>query len=129
MKGLGTHLLVELYDCDRGIVNDVAAVEAIMLRAAEVAKATIVGHSFHKFAPHGVSGVVVIGESHLAIHTWPEYGYCAFDLFTCGEALDKDAAIRVVREGVKAERQLVVEMKRGMLDLPDEQVRHKPGEE
>jgi S-adenosylmethionine decarboxylase len=121
MKKLGTQLIVELYACDREIASDVAAVERIMLRSAEAAGATVVGHSFHRFSPHGVSGVVVIQESHLAIHTWPEYGYCAVDIFTCGELTDNGAALAVIKQGLQAGRHTAVEMKRGFLDLPGEQ--------
>lgn len=80
----GSHLLIEYHGCSAGILNDVARIESLMLRAAQAAGATVVASTFHRFAPHGVSGVVVVKESHLSIHTWPEHGYAAVDIYTCG---------------------------------------------
>lgn len=126
MKPLGRHLIMELYDCDCGLLDDVEQVEAIMLRAVEAAHATVVSHACHHFSPHGVSAIVAIGESHLSIHTWPEYGYCAADIFTCGDDTDNDAAFQLLRDAFRARRHVAFEVKRGLLDLPDDQVRHKP---
>lgn len=89
---LGTHALIDLEGCDRERIDDVAFVEAAMREAALKAGATIVAQVFHRFAPQGVSGVVVIAESHLAVHTWPEFGAVAVDLFTCGTGLRADLA-------------------------------------
>ncbi len=126
MKALAKHFIAELYDCDREILNDVSAVEQALLKGADAAKATIVGHSFHHFSPHGVSGVVIIAESHISIHTWPEYGYAAVDIFTCGDLTDNDTAISMIRKELCAGRVMAMEMKRGFPDLPDELIRHKP---
>ena len=92
MKALGQQTSVEYYKCNPEILNDVAAIKRAMRDAARIAGATIVQEAFHLFNPHGVSGVVVIAESHLAIHTWPEYGYAAVDLFTCGDDVDSELA-------------------------------------
>jgi S-adenosylmethionine decarboxylase len=116
--------LLELYDCDSEILNDHQHVEQIMRDAAAAAKATIVKSVFHRFNPHGVSGVVVIAESHLAIHTWPEYGYAAVDLFTCGEDIDPWIAHQHVAEQLKAKRKTSLEIKRGLLNVP--MLKHKP---
>jgi S-adenosylmethionine decarboxylase len=124
LKALGRHILLELYDCDNKILNDHAKVEQIMLGAAQAAKATIVKSIFHHFNPYGVSGVVVIAESHLAIHTWPEYGYAAVDLFTCGEEIDPWIAHHYVAEKLKAKKKTSLEMKRGLLNVP--MLKHKP---
>lgn len=126
MKELGKHLIVELYECDREIINDLRAVEKIMIEAAVSAKATVVEHRFHKFAPHGISGVLIIAESHFAIHTWPEFGYCAVDIFTCGNLTDNSAALETLKKGFISNHYSAIEMKRGLLNLPDEQIRHKP---
>ena len=87
LQALGTHLLVELKDCNPDILNDIKEVQDALVMAARKAKATIVETSFHEFSPFGISGMVVIAESHLSIHTWPEYGYAAVDIFTCGDLL------------------------------------------
>ncbi len=78
----------EVYGCRFEVLNDVHMVEDIMVNAALEAGAEVREFVFHKFSPQGVSGVVVISESHLAIHTWPELGYAAVDVFTCGETVN-----------------------------------------
>jgi len=125
MKGLGNHLLIELYDCNIDTINDAGKVEQILTEAVKVSGASIIKPLFHKFNPHGVSGVVVIAESHFSIHTWPEYGYCALDIFTCGDDIDSQKALKFLREKLEAKSISVVETKRGILDLPVEKIRHK----
>jgi S-adenosylmethionine decarboxylase proenzyme len=87
-KALGKHILAEYNECDLDIINDVKSVERVMILAAQKAGATVISSSFHRFEPYGVSGVVIISESHLAIHTWPEFSYASVDIFTCGESMD-----------------------------------------
>lgn len=115
MRALGQQLLVELYNCDPDVLNDVNAIENHMEQAAEAAGATIVEKTFHHFSPHGVSGVVVIAESHLAIHTWPEYGYAAVDLFTCGSTILPEPCFEYLKAALKSTNYSVTEMKRGIL--------------
>jgi len=122
LRALGRHLLVELYGCDPEVLNDKERVEKIMTEAAKRCGATIVQSVFHLFNPHGVSGVVVIAESHLAIHTWPEYGYAAVDVFTCGTRVDPWKAHEYIKEQLKAERYSTLEMTRGELPEKGEQV-------
>ena len=85
-------MLLELYDCDPEAINNLEVVKASMVEAAKRAQATIVDVVFHEFSPVGISGVVVIAESHLAIHTWPEHRYAAVDVFSCGEVLQPELA-------------------------------------
>lgn len=82
---LGKQIILELYECDAQLLSNPELVEKEMRRAAEAMGATIVTSAFHHFSPLGVSGVVVIQESHLTVHTWPEYAYAAVDIFTCGD--------------------------------------------
>ena len=89
-KFLGRHLLLELYECDPELLAQTAPVEQILKDAAVAAGATIVQSTFHQFNPYGVSGVVVIAESHITIHTWPEHGYAAVDVFTCDFQMQMD---------------------------------------
>ncbi len=84
METLGRHLIAEFYDCDRSLLDDQKKIRKIMLEAAVHVGATPVGECFHKFAPQGVSGSVIIAESHLSIHTWPQNGYVSVDVYTCG---------------------------------------------
>jgi S-adenosylmethionine decarboxylase len=124
MKALGNHIIAEFYNCDKQIMNDSPFIEKAMNEAAILSGATVVGSHFHTFNPHGVSGVVVIAESHLTIHTWPEYGYAAVDIFTCGETIDSVAAFMHLKEQFKAASTSTVEMKRGQLhDIVD--LKHK----
>lgn len=113
---LGNHILVEFMNCDPHIMNDVATIERDMVDAARKAGATVINSTFHHFSPYGVSGVVVIQESHLAIHTWPEYGYAAVDLFTCGE-MDAWISFDYLKDCFKSKSYSALEMKRGSVNL------------
>lgn len=113
---LGNHILVEFMNCDPHIMNDVTGIERDMVGAAQKARATVINSTFHHFSPYGVSGVVVIQESHLAIHTWPEYGYAAVDLFTCGE-MNAWISFDHLKECFKAKSYSAIEIKRGSVNL------------
>lgn len=82
----GTHVLLDLWGVDAELLDDLDGIERRLVDAAEGAGATVVERRFHRFSPHGVSGVVVLAESHVAIHSWPERGFAALDVFTCGDA-------------------------------------------
>lgn len=115
MNALGTHLLVELKECDSDLLDNLQFIETAMVNAADEAGATIVGRSFHKFSPLGVTGIVAIAESHLCIHTWPEYRYAAVDIFTCGKSFrPHQASDSIVRE-LRSAMPSVTEVKRGLL--------------
>ena len=117
MKALGRHILVDLYECAPDLLNNVDHIARSMKTAAQAAGATIVDSTFHRFSPHGVSGVLAIKESHLAIHTWPEHGFAAVDLFTCGEGIDPWRAYEVLKEVLGAAHATAVEMHRGQPDM------------
>ncbi|HXG04893.1 MAG: adenosylmethionine decarboxylase [Candidatus Rokubacteria bacterium] len=118
MNALGRHLLLELFDCDPDAINSLETVKAALIEAAKRAQATIVDVVFHEFNPFGISGVVVIAESHLSIHTWPEYRYAAVDVFSCGDVLQPETAVTYLVEQFGAERASVVEMQRGVFVNP-----------
>jgi S-adenosylmethionine decarboxylase len=124
LKALGRQLMAEFYDCDSVLLNDKDFLRKAMAEAAEKSGATVVADVFHEFNPHGISGVVVIAESHLAIHTWPEFGFAAVDLFTCGDDISPDEAMKHLQSELKASRLSIIEIKRGVLDRSD--LRHKP---
>lgn len=115
MKALGQHLILELYGCSAAALSSVPRVQEAMLKAARAADATIIDSIFHHFKPHGVSGVVVIAESHFAVHTWPEHGYAAVDLFTCGAGTRPWEAFKTVKRLFKAAHFSVMNMERGLL--------------
>ncbi len=125
MHALGTHLLVELRGCNSKLLNDLKKVEDILVAAAKEAHATVIESRFHKFSPFGISGVVVIAESHLTIHTWPEYGYAAVDVFTCGEVLKPEVAANYMIDKFQSRSPSIVEVKRGLLSR-EGRLPHKP---
>jgi S-adenosylmethionine decarboxylase len=115
LNALGRHILVELYDCDKEALNDLDFIREVMLKAAIDCGAVVLGESFHRFSPQGVSGVVVIAESHISIHTWPEYGYAAADVFTCGTSVNPEIAAGVLIERLGSKNHTLTEIKRGVL--------------
>ena len=120
LNALGRHLLLELFDCDFDAISNLEAVRSNLVEAAKRARATIVDVVFHKFNPFGISGVVVIAESHLSIHTWPEHRYAAVDIFSCGDVLEPEVAANYLVDQFGAERTAVVEVQRGLfLNAPD----------
>ena len=116
MNALGKHLLLELKDCDKEILNDLDFLKSALLTAATEAGAMVLGESFHRFNPQGVSGVVVIAESHLFIHTWPEYGYAAADIFTCCNSVQPGKAAEVLIEKLGSKNHSTTDIPRGILD-------------
>jgi S-adenosylmethionine decarboxylase proenzyme len=115
LNALGRHLLVELHDCNKEALNDLDLLRKVMLEAATECGAVVLGDSFHRFSPQGVSGVVIIAESHLSIHTWPEYGYAAVDVFTCGTSVQPEIAAEVLVEKLGSRNHSLVEIPRGVL--------------
>jgi len=122
---LGRHILAEFFECDPNVLNNPELVEKYMLQAALECGATVVNKCFHLFAPHGVSGVVIISESHLAIHTWPEYGYAAVDLFTCGEQCDPKVSYEFLKEKFNSKDAKYSQLNRGLMNT-DTVLTHKP---
>ena len=129
MKSLGRHLIIELFSCDSTILNDPETLEHHMLAAVKLSGATVIQPFFHQFSPHGITGVVVVAESHFSIHTWPEFGYCAVDIFTCGDSVDGHEALDYLKASLKAVSSSVMEIKRGVLDLPQSEIKHKPDQD
>lgn len=115
IKCLGTQIIAELYYCDKNLLNDLDYIRNIMINAVKEANVTVIGSKFHKFSPQGVSGFILIAESHISIHTWPEYGYAAVDIFTCGSRSMPRLALRYVAKALRARRIRFKEMKRGLL--------------
>lgn len=109
----GTHLIVDLWEASG--LDSIAHIESVLKRCVEVAGATLLHFHLHRFSPEGVSGVAVLAESHISIHTWPEVGYAALDIFMCGDA-EPHKAIRVLEEGFQAGRVELNDLKRGRVD-------------
>jgi S-adenosylmethionine decarboxylase proenzyme len=115
LKALGRHILLELLGCDPGALNDLQGLEDAFTAAARESNATVLKTTFHQFNPHGVSGVVIISESHLTVHTWPEYGYAAVDIFSCGERMDVGRATEFLTHKLAAKHASSFEVKRGLV--------------
>ena len=114
MQALGRQILVEFYDCDEDVFADEAAIRRHMLDAVAASGATIVNDTFHHFSPFGVSGVVVIAESHVTIHTWPEYRYAAVDIFTCGDTINPWLIQDLLAQWFRSAKTSCMELKRGL---------------
>ena len=116
MNALGTHLLLELKSCNPELLDDLPYLRKALMEAAEETGATIIGDSFHQFSPQGVTGVVAIAESHLCIHTWPEHGYAAVDIFTCGDTSRLEEATGHIADAFRSQDRSVVTLQRGQID-------------
>jgi len=128
MKILGRHLIVELSGCNRKRLDDEELLRESLDEAVRRSGATKVRSVLHRYNPQGISGVVVIAESHFSIHTWPEYGYAAVDFFTCGETVDPYLALDYIKEALEATDVHVSEIMRGMPSHVDEIIDHKPSQ-
>ncbi|MBU0969239.1 MAG: adenosylmethionine decarboxylase [Proteobacteria bacterium] len=118
---LGRQLTIEYYECGANVLLSKDTVENALLKAANDSGATIISSSFHKFVPQGVSGVVIIAESHFTIHAWPEHDYAAVDIFTCGDKINLDVAIQSMQESFGSGRVLISsDQNRGI-------IAHSPG--
>ncbi len=123
MKVLGRHIIAELHGCDPGLLTDLDRTMEILREAVRVSGATYLGE-FHKvFEPWGgLTAIVALAESHISIHTWPEYRYAALDIFTCGENADPWKAYEYIVEAYKPEKVNVTEVKRGLISIKKEQL-------
>ncbi len=113
---LGEHYIVEASGCNPEVIGDIQKVQKILVEAAERARVTIWTISFHRFPPNGVSGVIVIAESHISIHTWPEVGYAAIDIYTCGDNALPEEAVNYAIKGFGATHVHITEITRGIDD-------------
>lgn len=111
---IGKHYLVELIKCAPEKLKFATEVEPLFLRAAEESEATILHHVFHQFEPEGVSGLILIAESHFSLHTWPEKNYAAVGIFTCGTRMNPQRAIEVLKAGFEAQETRVRVVRRGI---------------
>ena len=116
MNALGRHLLLELKDCNKEVLDDLDFLRDCLNEAAVRCGATVVGESFYHFSPYGVSGVVNIAESHISIHTWPEFGYAAVDVFTCGDDVEPGEAAKLIAERLGAKNHALIELRRGIIE-------------
>ncbi|QDP40831.1 adenosylmethionine decarboxylase [Radiobacillus deserti] len=114
MDTMGRHVIAELWNCNTEKLNDINLIEQVFVNAALKAGAEVREVAFHKFAPYGVSGVVIISESHLTIHSFPEHGYASIDVYTCGDIIDPNVAAEFISDSLEAKTCEKVEVPRGM---------------
>ncbi|MCB0283714.1 MAG: adenosylmethionine decarboxylase [Calditrichaeota bacterium] len=117
-KPLGRHMLLELYGCPVAVLNDENVIDEILTTVVDEVNATLVSKSFHHFSPYGVSGVVVIAESHITVHTWPEHNYAAVDVFTCDAKIDYDLVEKLLSEKFQSEKHVARTIARGEIVNP-----------
>ena len=104
--------------CPPEVLNDVAGLETCFRNCAVEGGATLVSSHFHHFSPQGVSGVVVIAESHVTVHTWPEHGYAALDVFTCGSRFQHEVFVGIMQAGLRATQAEMKTLPRGQTSGP-----------
>jgi len=114
MKALGRHFILELSHCSSEVLCSLTKVREYIVEAAKRANAHVLKVTFHKFSPHGISGVVVIAESHLSIHTWPEEGYAAVDIYTCGDTTTPETACEYLAQMFEAKNVKLTVVNRGV---------------
>ena len=114
MDVLGTHVLLELRDCDPQLLDDLTYIRRELMRAASAVDAHVVGESFHQFTPQGVTGILSIAESHISIHTWPEHRYAAADVFTCGDGTMPERAAALMIYALRCRDPQITQIRRGL---------------
>jgi S-adenosylmethionine decarboxylase len=114
---LARHVLAEYYGCDPGLLDDPERLRPLLEAAVRAAKATVIKTELHQFSPQGVSGVVILAESHLAVHTWPEYGFASVEIFTCGDHTDPEAGHRYLLNQLRPSHHVLRILERGDMDL------------
>jgi S-adenosylmethionine decarboxylase len=124
MKAIGRHIILEMWGCQN--LNSVETAERALREMVAALEVNLLDLRVYPFSPVGVTGVAIVSESHLVIHTWPEHGYAAVDIFTCGAPRDPQDAVQVLRRLFHPERIGVMEINRGQLDLPEYDVGLSP---
>lgn len=112
MKQVGTHLVVDAWQAPEDLLNDPEGIRRALIDAISAGEATLIDMCVHQFSPHGVTATVTLAESHIAIHTWPEHGYFAADLFFCGRGQPKKA-MKVLQTALQAKQVRLREIPRG----------------
>ena len=114
MNTLGYHIIAELSQCSSSILDNYDKIKSIIERGAMESGATIIGSVFNKFVPCGVTGIVAISESHISIHTWPEFRYASLDIYTCGN-INPFISLDYIREKLECKKTKTTVLQRGIL--------------
>ncbi|MCH7814259.1 MAG: adenosylmethionine decarboxylase [Planctomycetes bacterium] len=113
MEVIGSHCILELYGCPAELLNDETFVGGALAGAVDQGMATLLHQVSHHFEPQGVTALALIAESHVAVHTWPEYGYAAIDVFTCGDRASAEKACNYLVGAFQAQRHTLEKLVRG----------------
>lgn len=116
MDTKGLHYIVEASGCDPQVLEDVNKLKEILINAAKIGRMDIRTAHFYKFSPRGISGLIVVSGSHISIHTWPEHGYAAIDVYICGENSEPEKAIQYILQSINAKHAHITEIERGIKD-------------
>jgi S-adenosylmethionine decarboxylase len=119
MKAIGRHIILEMWRCSGLSLNSLETAEQALREMVAALDVNLLDLKVYPFSPVGVTGIAIVSESHLVIHTWPEHGYAAVDIFTCGAPRDPQAAIAVLRRHFQPEHVQMMEINRGQIDLPE----------
>lgn len=117
---LGIHYILDFYDCERKCLISVSRINTIMKAASKIGKFSVVKSNFHQFKPYGVSGVMVLKESHFTIHTWPEYKYAAIDIFLCDTTISIDKVLEYLSIIFETTNYKITKLERGTFFAKDE---------
>lgn len=115
LVSVGIHCILELYDCPTDVLNEVVFIKQTLQEAAKIARSTLIGQIAHQFHPQGVTALALLAESHISIHTWPEIGYAAADVFTCGEHTKPEKACEYLVQTFRASKHSLLKLPRRML--------------
>lgn len=115
MDTLGKHIILEMWGCSKNVIDSIDQVKDALTKTAEAAKANLVNVVCHRFSPYGITGVAVLAESHISVHTWPEYEYAAVDIFICGSVVNSQDAASYITQAFHAKDISLLELKRGDL--------------
>lgn len=119
-RKLGRHLIIEMQGVQFDQLNSIVLMENYFRTACKRGNLTLLDINMHEFQPHGVSGVAVLAESHISVHTWPEYGYAALDIFTCGDTADPEAALMSLKDQLGSSKMKVTRLDRGLPAAPED---------
>lgn len=118
MALLGIHLIADFFECDSSVINSIESVEKILTESVTISGATLIEPFFHRFSPQGISGIIVVAESHFSIHTWPEHYAAAVDIFSCGD-FNYIAALKLIKEKIKSANNSIVQIARSSIQNND----------
>lgn len=127
MQSLIRHIIIELYQCPQDKLDDLPAMETLLVDVAQVMNTEAIANLSHQFQPYGVTAVLIVGASHLSIHTWPEHAYATLDMVVCTDGFDVQMIVELVKSSLMAKSVNFIEFRRGLI-TESEPIAEHPGE-